>query len=111
MALGTLTKVTVTAGVAVRLTETSTKVSTFCIQPLAGDGAYVGANTGKTFIGISTVDATGTTGIQLGWPVAGQTPPAFSLSSGSNNNLFDLRDIYIATSVGGEGVVCLYHTV
>ncbi len=52
MALGTLTKVTVTAGVAVRFTETSTKVSTFCIQPLAGDGAYVGANTGKTFIGI-----------------------------------------------------------
>lgn len=111
MAIGTITKSVSSATVAERLSSASIRVSTFVIQPIAGNALYIGANTGRVFIGTSTVDTTGTTGIQLSPPVAGVTPPSFSMSSGSNNNIFDLRDIWIAVTEAGDGVVVFYHTV
>lgn len=110
MAIGTLSKRVALTTAAERLSLTSVRVSTFVVQPLAGNAMYVGANTGKIFIGASNVDTTGDTGIQLSTPVAGSTPPSFSMSSGSNNNIFDLRDIWVAVTVANDGVVVFYHS-
>lgn len=110
MAIGTLSKRITSATVAERMSSTSIRVSTFVVQPLAGNALYVGANTGKIYIGASDVDTTGETGIQINSPVAGSTPPSFSMSSGSNSNIFDLRDIWIAATVANDGVVVFYHS-
>lgn len=110
MAIGTLSKRITSASIAERLSAASVRVSTFVVQPLAGNALYAGANTGKIYIGASNVDTTGLTGIQISAPVAGSTPPSFSMSSGSNNNIFDLRDIWVAATIANDGVVVFYHS-
>lgn len=103
-------KTVASAGTAEQLTATSTLVSSILIQAKGGNNGGTGANTGKVFIGPSTVTNSGDTGIQLAVPSSGATPSSIRIDSGDSSNLFDLSAIYVAVAVDGEGVVVLYNT-
>ncbi len=81
------TKVVTTAGTAVPLSATSVGIKEIVIQAL-------GSNSGEIYIGNSSVDSSN--GVVL-WARG-----SISLNPG------DLKDIYIDSSINGEGVKFLY---
>lgn len=110
MALTFATATIASTGVAQRLSATALLVSSVVIQARGGDQSGVGANTAKVHVGPSTVTTSGTTGVQIGRPEAGYTPPSVEFSSGNDDNVFDLSTIYIC-GTAGDGVNLVYHTV
>lgn len=60
------------------------------------------ANTAPIFIGGASVPNDGSVGNMLGIPVAGQTPASISISAQ------DLSQVFINTTIAGEGVNILY---
>lgn len=98
-ALNHLMKVVTTAGTQVRLSDTSVEVLAASIQ-VESD------NTGIIVVGGPTVSVTDY-GSYLPIPTAGATPPAFNLARPDKGNL-DLMDVWIDSSVNGDGVAVSY---
>lgn len=84
-------KTVTTAGTAVALGASTVKCHEVQIQPKQ-------SNTGKIFVGGSTITNTGSNGFVFDVPVAGTTPPAVSWS------ITNLGQLYINSTVNGEGV-------
>ena len=62
-------------------------------------------NTGTVRVRTSTAGPQTALGIQLGIPTAATaTPPAFTVSSGDNENRINMYQYFIEVSVNGEGV-------
>lgn len=96
------TKTVTTAGTRVPLVaaaSSATPFSSLIIQAKHG-------NTGYIYVGDSTVSST--LGIEIGIPVASSTPPSLEISSGDELNISDLSEVYIDSSINGEGVNYLY---
>ena len=96
------------AGTAEALSATALWVAWALIQARGGNNAGTGANTGKIFIGPSTVTNSGTTGVQLPAPTGGAVPAAFRVDSADGSNQINLADLYVAVAVNGEGVEVMY---
>lgn len=98
-ALQHLMKTVTAAGTAERLSSTS-------IEVLAASIQVESDNTGVIVIGGSTVSVTDY-GSYLPVPTAGATPPAFNLARPDKGNI-DLMDVWIDSSVSGDGVSVSY---
>lgn len=107
---GFIHKTVAAAATPERLSATSQLVASVIIQAKGGDNTNTGANTGKVFVGPSTVTNAGTTGIQLPAPSAGTVAPTIRIDSNDPTNPIDLTDIWIAVATNGEGVVAFYYT-
>lgn len=90
-----------TAGTEVRLSSVDLWVKQVIIRPLA-------ANTGNIFIGN---DGSGVVGVGSGLPMEPADPPLVignvSLAKGGDDYI-NLKDIWVDSSVNGEGVGVLY---
>jgi len=90
-----------TAGTAVALSATSIPTNWVFIQVLR-------TNTGKVYVGDSTVDNTGLAGVTLEAPLVGMSLPFEALESKRSAVLIDLNAVFIDVDVTGEGVNIVY---
>lgn len=90
-----------TAGTAVPLSATSIPTNWVFIQVLR-------TNTGKVYVGDSTVDNTGFAGVTLEAPLVGMSLPVETLESRRSDVLIDLNAVFIDVDVTGEGVNIVY---
>ena len=107
MSFKRLTKTVAAAATAEALSATSIRCSWFTVQPIMGDNGATGKNTGRVWIGDSTVTNTGLTGYMLEIPTADRRE-ALTVAPGNGADVFDLSKIFVAVGVNGEGVVVLY---
>lgn len=88
-------KTVTTAGTPVQLSTSSVPCIEVLIQVKRG-------NTGRIYIGGAAVPNNDSAGIMLDIPTAGQTPPSVPITAQN------LNQIYINSTVNGEGVNFLY---
>lgn len=105
---GTINLVVDLTGTPEAISATELYVAWALIQAKGGNNAGTGANTGKVFIGPSTVTNSGTTGVQMPAPSASAVPAALRFDSGDSSNAINLADLYVAVGVAGDGVIVLY---
>ena len=96
--IGAFLKTVTTSGTQVQLSTTSLKVHTAIVQAEAD-------NTGTITVGDSAADSATGLGVTLGIPTAGGTPASVVFSSSRDgSNEVELADIWIDSSVNGDGV-------
>jgi len=100
--IGVFIKTVTTSGTQVALSTTVGKVHTAIVQAEAD-------NTGTITVGDSSADSATGLGITLGIPSAGGTPASVVFSSSREGSQeVDLADIFIDSSVNGDGVKVVY---
>lgn len=102
MTLATINNfIATTAGTAVPLSATSIETNWVFIQVLR-------TNTGKVYVGDSTVDNTGFAGVTLEAPLVGMSLPFEAIESKRSAVLIDLDAVFIDVDNTGEGVNIVY---
>ena len=96
-----LPKVAVGNGAGLQLITTRQPCNGFIIQADP-------ANTGTVWVGDSTVSASGTTGIRIEIPVAGEVLPYFTVGETSAPNGMNLSDYYVDSATASQHVNVLY---